>query len=255
MKYRFIVQLFFLSAVTATISCVKKDNYPGPDASVHGTLIDSVTGQPFESGSNDERMYVLQTNYTKGTPIPFYWDIMSDGTYNNSEVFADTYKIYPTDGAFVPVVYTDSKGNLVDNGSKTIEVKAGQTTTTDFTLTPFLEVSWVGDPVLNADTSVTIRCKVVRGTADPTWIFNLTDVFFFISTTQYVSNNSYDNTISQDVTYSGTTGNAIIGDTISITSKAPLGANRTYFLRVGARTADNINKRYNYTTPKQFDVP
>jgi hypothetical protein len=234
--------------------CVKDDNYAAPNATVTGTITDSSTGKPFQSGPNDERLYVLQTSYTAGTPIPFYWNVEPGGTFNNSAVFAGTYKIYPTDGAFVPLVYTSS-GTLVDHGSKTITVNANATTTTNFTVTPFLTVSWVGDPVINTDGTVSISCTVVRGTTDPLWIFNLTDIFFFISNTDFVSNGSYDNTLATDVVYSGTAGNAVLGTTITIKSKAALGLHQGYYLRVGARTADNVNKRYNYTTVKLVNVP
>jgi hypothetical protein len=247
--------IIYLAAVCLIFSiaagCIKADNYPAPNASVSGTIIDSVTGKGLQSGPNDERMYVLQTNYTAGTAIPFYWDIMPDGSYNNSQVFAENYKIYPTDGAFVPLVYT-SNGTLIDHGSKNIVVKAGQNTATNFTVTPFLSVNWVGEPVLNSDGTVTVQCTVVRGTSNPLWIFNVTDVFFFISNTSYVSSGSYDNTLSTDITSGG---NALLGTTLTITSKAALGLHQGYYLRVGARTADNVNKRYNYTDVKTINVP
>jgi len=235
-------------------SCIKADNYPAPNGTVNGTITDSATGQPFQSGPNDERLYVLQTNYKKGTAIPFYWDVQPSGIFNNSKVFADTYQIYPTDGAFVPLVYT-SNGNLVDNGSKMIDVKPSATTTVNFTVVPFLKVEWMGDPVINSDGTVSVQCKFTRGTTDPHWIFNVTDVFFFISNTQYVSSGSYDNTLSTDMTFSGAAGNNLLGTTITLTSKDTLESDRKYYIRIGARTADNVNKRYNYTEVKELDVP
>jgi len=241
--------------LTATLTgCIKNDNYSAPNATVKGVLTDASTGQPYQSGAGDERLYILQTSYTAGTPIPFYWNIQANGNFYNDKVFKGTYKVYPTDGAFVPVVYTSS-GNIVDNGSKTIDVSANGTTQLDFTVTPFLKVEWVGDPVINANGTVTINCRFTRGTTDPQWQFNVTDAFFFISNTPFVSNGSYDNTLSTDVTFSGTTGNALLGTTVSITSKAALGSHQGYYLRVGARTADNVNKRYNYTEPKTLNVP
>jgi len=254
MKNIFRILYIGLTCALAS-SCIKPDNYAAPNAGVTGTIIDSVTNQPLQSEPNEERMYVLQTNYSKGTPVAFYWDIQPSGQYNNSQVFADTYKIYPTDGAFVPLVYTNN-GVLVDNGSKTITVPVHQTVTTDFKVTPFLEVTWVGDPVLNSDGTVSVTVNVVRGTQNPKWQFALTDIYFYVSNTQYVSNASFDNTLSVDVTnYSGLSGNGLLGQNITIKSKAALGLHQGYYLRVGARTADNVNKRYNYTTVKQINVP
>jgi hypothetical protein len=253
MKNIFSVLSACMICLLAT-GCVKNDNFAAPDADVKGVLTDASTGQPYQSGPNDERLYLLQTDYTAGTPIPFYWNIQPNGLFENSQVFAGSYKIYPTDGAFVPLVYT-SNGTIVDNGSKNIQVAAKQTTAVNFTVTPFLKVEWVGDPVINANGTVTINCRFSRGTTDPLWTFNVTDVFFYISNTQFVSNGVYDNTLSTDVTYAGTAGNTLLGTTVSITSKAALPPHQGYFLRVGARTADNINKRHNYTAPLSLPIP
>lgn len=255
MKIIFSISVIFLIG-SMIGSCVKTDNYPGPNASVNGTITDSVTGQPFQSGPMDERLYVLQTNYTAGTPVPFYWNVQPGGLYNNTAVFSGSYKIYPTDGAFVPLVYT-SNGSIIDHGSKQIQVNPNQNTTTNFTVTPFLVVNWVGDPVLNADSTVTISCTVTRGTSDPLWTFNVTDVFFVVSNTDFISAQSgdFETPLSNDITYSGTAGNAILGTTLTIKSKGKLGVHQGYYLRVGARTADNVNKRYNYTTVKMLNVP
>jgi len=256
MKKTFNIIASICLVCSIATGCMKDDNYAAPNAAVNGTIIDSVTGQGLSSEPNGERMYVLQTSYTAGTPIPFYWNIQPSGVYANSEVFSATYKMYPTDGPFVPVVYTNTAGALVDNGSKIVNVAAAQTVTTNWTVVPFLEVSWVGTPVLNSNGTVTVSCKVVRGTTNPLWQFALTDVFFYISNTNFVSNASFDNTLSNDITtYNGLSGNALLGQTITITSKVALGTSQGYYLRVGARTADNVNKRYNYTSVLLLNFP
>src|ERR1700761_3063917 len=88
--------------------CIKDDNYAAPNATITGTITDASTGQPLQSGPSDERLYGLETSYTKGTPIPQYFNIQPSGIYNNTAMFAGTYKLYPTDGAFVPLVYTST---------------------------------------------------------------------------------------------------------------------------------------------------
>jgi hypothetical protein len=239
----------------ALSGCNKNDNYTAPNDTLTGTIIDATTGKALQTANGDTRLYVLETSYkATSNPIPQYFNVQQDGTFNNSKVFGGTYKLYPTDGPFVPLVYTDATGTIVDNGSKTVQVGNG-TTTVGFTVTPFLTVSFVGEPVLNADNTVTVNCKFERGTNDPTRQFNVTDVFLFISSTPFVSNGAYDNTISKDVLYTGTAGNALLGQTVTITSIAPLGTHRPYWVRIGARTADNVNKRYNYTDVKQVNVP
>ena len=136
-------------------------------------------------------------------------------------------------------------------------MQPGQNTVTNFTMAPFLEVSWVGDPVLNANGTVSVQVTFVRGTTNPYWIANVTDAFLLVGQAPDVSSGDYDNTISTDVIYSGTAGNALLGTTITITSPVskPLPAHQGYYVRVGARTADRQAKQYNYTTVKQINVP
>jgi hypothetical protein len=228
-------------------SCVKKDNFTAPDQTLTGTVIDSSTGQPIqtEQGTSGMQIRAYETSWNNGVGVvPENFNMHYDGTFTNTKLFKGTYKIYPTDGAFVPLVYTSSAGVPVDNGSKTISVQGG-TTNVSFTVDPFLKVEWVGDPVVNADKTVTVQFRFSRGTTDPTRQFNVTDAYLFVGTTVFVGNNSY----------AGTAGNALLGTTVTLTTKVALGADRPYYLRVGVRTADNVNKRYNYNAPKLVNIP
>lgn len=251
---------FIITSVTVLSmgSCKKYDNYTAPAETLTGRILDKNTGQPLqmEQGSSNTRLalYDLTWGTTTGkTVLPIYFDVKYDGTFTNSKVFKGSYRIYPTDGPFVPLVYTNSAGAAVDNGSKTITISG--VTNVEFTVEPFLEVEWVGEPVINADRTVTINCKFSRGTTQADRIFNVRDVFLYVSTTDFVGNSSYDNALSTDVTYSGTAGNLLLDQTISITTKASLGAHRPYYIRVGARTNDNVNGRYNYNAPKLVNIP
>ncbi len=238
-------------------SCKKFDNYPGPTQTIKGQIIDSSTGQPFQTIDGDMSLEAWELSWgtkTGNVVTPEYWNVQPDGLFTNTKVFTGTYRVYPVNGAFVPVVYTDASGNAVDKGSDTVNIQGG-TTTFNFTVSPFLKVEWVGDPVLNPDTTLTVAVRISRGTAIPDRIFNVTDLWLYVSTTSFVGNGSFDSKTSQQINYPGTAGNAILGQTISITTKAPLEGNRPYYIRVGARTADNVNKRYNYNAPKQVNVP
>lgn len=239
-------------------SCVKNDTYSAPDQTLTGTVIDSSTGQPIQTevgtGNMQIRLFELSWNNGVGV-IAQNFNMHYDGTFTNTKVFKGTYRIYPTDGPFVPLVYTSTVTGLeVDNGSKTINIDGG-TTNISFTVDPFLKVEWVGTPVVNPDKTVTVQCKFTRGTTDVTRQFAVTDAFLFVGTTAFVGNNSFDNLSSTQVNYTGTAGTALLGTTVSITTKLPLGANRPYYLRVGVRTADNVQKRYNYNAPILVQIP
>lgn len=238
--------LFILSACSK-----KEDNYTPPAETLSGRIIDVSTGEPVQTESGGIRLRLEQQSWNNGQGvIPQYFNVKYDGTFNNSKVFRGKYKVYPMDGAFVPLVTTSAP--IIDN-SKTIDI-AG-VTSVEFNVEPFLKVEWIGEPVVNPDRTVTVQCKFTRGTANPAYQFNVTDVFLYVSTTDFVSNASFDNRYSTQVTYSGTAGNDVLGQTITLTTKGALGGNRTYYVRVGARTADNVNKRYNYTLAKAVNIP
>jgi len=57
--------------------------------------------------------------------------------------------------------------------------------------------------------------KITRGTADRPTQLNITDIHFYINNYPYVGSNanSFDARYSNRVTYSGTTGNNLLGQT------------------------------------------
>jgi len=261
-------------SLLALSSCIKDDTYAGPDQTLTGTIIDSSTGQSLqtEAGTSNTFIRVWEISWNNGQGVTSQdYNVMRDGTFINNKVFAGTYRIYPSGGPFVPLVYTSSTTGLeVDNGSKTVDIKGG-TTNVNFTVDPFLKVEWVGDPVVNTDKTVTVQVKFTRGTTDVSRQFNVTDAYLYVGTTNLVGNNSFNNLLSQQLNYTiapynsttvpvngiiyGGSGNPDLGRTVSITTKAPLGADRQYYVRVGVRTNDNVNKRYNYNAPKLVNIP
>ncbi len=237
-----------------SFSCSKIDNYDGPSQTLTGIVMDAGTKQPVqtETGSNGTRIKLLETSWSSD-PTPQYLESMQDGSYNNTKLFPATY-IATAEGAFVPMIQTDSNGDTAVDQSQTIQLKGGKTTL-DFNVEPFLRVDWVGDPVINTDGSITAQVKITRGTSNPDFQQNVTDVFLFISNTQYDGNNNYDPRYSNQISYSDTTGNDILGQTISITTKGgALPGKRDYFLRVGARIDYGL-KQYNYNEPVSVSIP
>jgi hypothetical protein len=153
----------------------------------------------------------------------------------------------------VPLVQTDNVGNITVDKSKTVNIKG--VTTLNFKVEPFLRIEWVGDPVYNADSTITVNIKFTRGTDNPGYQFNVSDVNLFVNSTQYVGNNNYDNRYSKKITYSGTAGNALAGQTVTLTTTGgALPGKRDYFLRVGARIQYGLNY-YNYSDVKTVKVP
>ena len=239
--------LFLLVAV----GCSKIDNYAAPGDTVTGATYDEGTGQTLQTEvASGTRVELLEISYDSA-PVPFYFYSMQDGTFNDDKVFGATYKV-SVQGPFVPLIVTDSTGAVVTDSSQTIVLK--NKATLKFDVQPFLRIQWIGQPVLNADTTVTVQVVVTRGTNNPLYQLPVTDINLYVSNTQYDGNNNYDPRYSSLNSYSDSLGLAVIGDTITLTTTGgALPAQDVYF-RVGARINAGLDE-YNYNAPVSITYP
>jgi len=246
-------------ALISAGACSKSiDNYAAPDQTLRGRIIDAGTGKnvPGEvSGENGTgtRIELRELSWSDN-PTPLYLATMQDGTYNNTKIFAGHYKI-SADGAFVPLVQTGP--NAVDK-SQIVDIQGGETEV-NFNVEPFLRVEWVGEPVLNANGTVSVKFVVTRGTTNPNYQLNVTDINLYINNYPYVgaNANSFDARYSNRVTYSGTTGNNVLGQTLTFTTiGGVLPGKRDWYVRVAARTTfPNLGRPYNYNEVKKISIP
>jgi hypothetical protein len=243
--------VFTLAAFTvllAAASCKKIDNYGEPTETLQGRIIDAGTNENVQSevsgdNGNGTRIRLLEISWSDN-PTPLFLATKQDGTYINTKVFKATYKMI-AEGAFVPM---DLAAN---DKTQTVEVNNG-VTTVDFTVEPFLRVEWVGEPVVNENGTVTVQAKVTRGTTNPAYQQNITNLVLFVGPYQYVGNNNNDARYTRTLSYSGSTGNAIVGQTITLTTTGTL-PKRDWYLRLGSRIAFGSN-RFNYSTIKKVTV-
>ncbi|SHN36816.1 DUF3823 domain-containing protein [Mucilaginibacter sp. OK098] len=238
--------------VVVASSCSKVDNYAPPSSTLSGSTIDAGTGQTVQTeiGGGGTRVKLLETSYS-ANPTPYYFQSMPDGTFNNTKLFAATYKI-SVEGPFVPIVQTDNTGTVTSDASQTIVLKGSATV--NFKVQPFLRIEWVGKPVFNADKTVTAQVKITRGTDNAAYQLDVTNINLYVSNTQYDGNNNYDPRYSALVSYSGSAGTSLLGQTITITTiGGALPAQDVYF-RVGARINAGLDE-YNYSTPVNVQYP
>jgi hypothetical protein len=234
--------------LVAGLSSCEEDNYPAPAETFKGSIVDAETGEPFQTaiGNTGVRIKMMEYSWSE-TPTPYYMYAMMSGEFNNNKIFRGEYGITP-EGAFVPV--PEERIQIAGRVEKRYEVE------------PFLRVAWVGEPVVNENGTATIQVKIDRGTTHPDYQEPLTEVWLFVSETQYVGDFSYSPNFSTKLT--GAT-LPVVGETISITTGWPGGIgtgsqrtfpaySRKYFLRVGARTSKQVNSTnvYNYTTVKEI---
>jgi len=250
-----IVWSLLLMAVIA--SCGEDDNYPAPAEVFKGSIVDKETGEPLQTdigpftGGSGVRIRMMEYSWS-ATPQPYDMYTEMDGTFNNTKIFKGNYGV-TVEGPFVaiPADTFDIAGTVEKN----------------YEVEPFLRIEWVSEPVVNDDGTATVQVKISRGTANPDYQQALTEVWLYVSETQYVGAFSNANqTFSTMLT--GATLPALDA-TVSITTGWPTGMPpmkpdakqkffptyaRNYFLRVGAR----INKQmigtnvFNYTTVKEI---
>ncbi|MFT4154964.1 DUF3823 domain-containing protein [Parafilimonas sp.] len=244
MKIRSVI--YGLITALLFTACTKYDNYTQPSMTFEGTLTDSVTGEGLQTevGDNGVQFKMMDYSYS-GSPTAWYFTCTQDGAYKNSLVPAGTYNVTPL-GPFVPFVIVDDDGDTTKDASITIDIKG--TVTQNFTVVPFLVVSWIGDPVVNDDSTITVQFKVERGTTDADFQQDCTDIYLFVNASSYnVGSNNYDSRYTVAVSDP----NDVIGDTLTVTTPALPYAPATYYLRAGARIDYAVNgvNRYNYNEP------
>ncbi|MDR0540974.1 MAG: DUF3823 domain-containing protein [Dysgonamonadaceae bacterium] len=238
-----------ISLVIVSIICFyacELDNYEGPNAQISGRILDH-NGNLLrtEPGASNMRIEMYELSWANGDSsvavTPNYLNVKIDGTYNNSKVFAGTYKIRPVEGAFYP--YKDGGDTIVING-KTVK---------DFIVTPYLNVDWVEEPHFNpADSCIEASFKFTRNSHPDVFMSDVLDAGLFISSNQYVGNNNYYSDIVSGKT---TLNNALEGETITVkTARKVKYYNTDVYVRVGACCADTY-KKYNYTTIVKVHIP
>lgn len=243
-----------IGIVLALLTACEKDNYNGPDATFRGKFIDKGTGQPFQCamGNTGIRIRMMEYSWSEN-PQPYDFNVMQDGTFNNTKVFSGEYGVTPS-GAFVPLEEEIIK--IKGKVEKTYEVE------------PLLRVEWVGEPTINADGTASVQVKITRGTDNPNFQEPLAEAWLFVSETDYVGDFSYSPNYSTHIT-GAAIGSVELGKVYTVTTGQPGGYNpngactpfptyeRKYFLRFGARTTrvfDGTN-RYNYTDIKEIVNP
>lgn len=237
--------LFVLFIPLFFSSCLKKDNYDGPDASLAGTI--------FVDGSNNHdtvqtctgnfsiRLYQLDWS---NAPAPQDIPVKIDGTYQNTKLFSGRYSVSIHGGAFWPIE------------SDTINIKQG--THQDFQLIPYLFVNnltaqW-------QDTTLVLGFSLATPIDG---IPKITEIDPFVNTTRIVGPGASIQKLSA-IHYIKDGGGNIGKDwaDFSDADKDPQIlipvptslTGRTFFVRVGVRF-DNDDKSFNLSDVIEVSVP
>jgi hypothetical protein len=268
MKKIFYGILVCLTATFSFSSC-EKDNYPEPQETLKGRVVDAATGELVltDQGSEGTRVRLRELSW-KETEVPDNFDFfcMKEGIFQNTKVFKGHYNVR-IDGAFIPLVRKNSLGDTLADESKNIDISG--VTEVEFKVQPFLKVEWVGQPTVS-DGKITATVKVTRAVSRADFkakiepmggysddMLNVTDVRLFVSQVPFVGYREWDNRYTTEVNYSGNSFEASLGQPVTITTKGVIPAGRTVFIRAAARinyATENI-KRHNYNQAVRVDIP
>lgn len=244
MKLRISTILLGASMLMAGTSCIKKDNYPGPNASLSGSLfLDGSSSKTTVQTSTGNFSIRLEELSYSATPAPQDIPVKNDGTYENDKLFSGHYRVSLHGGAFWPVA--------------PVETDIRQGSRLDFQLTPYL--------ILN-NFKATLTDTVLALTADLTapidgGIPQLIEVDPYVNTTEFVGPGAavYQFSESQKLSVpsasspwdwsSMTPAQRSIGVTVT-----GLIRGRTFFVRLGVKF-NNDDKSSNLSEVIRVDVP
>ncbi len=217
------LHILTLCAAVLLAGC-EKDNFDGPDAQVHGKIIDALTGQPVPQDIVDGS---LITAYEQGfeNPVAQYWAIMNSGEWRNTMVFANKYNFELTNCNFFPV-YRDG-----------VEIRKGDNQL-DFTVKPYIRITECQITYEEATNTVRATFKAVGGDAG----VNVAKFTLYAFTDMYVSSTIHLTNVSgSEMERSYPAGGVPITtdntETYELDISAGLKPGRLYYFRVGAQAA------------------
>lgn len=268
--------LYIWAAVSlmSVTSCAlfELDNYDAPEETLRGRVIDQTTGTPVLTDQDSKGIRVRLTELSwEGNVIPFDFNCMPDGTFQNTKLFEGEYRI-EVDGPFIPLVRETSDGVPLADGSQIHKIKG--VTEVEFKVQPFLNVEFTDIPQVT-NGKITAHVKVIRGVSkeefkekiEPMGSYkdeftDITDIQLFVSYSPKVGYRARDEVWSNELRYEGASfdDSADNGDIVTITSRGTIPSGRKVYIRAAARInydtpVGSGTRRYNYSEPFEVWIP
>lgn len=269
-KISFYIILVALCSFTSC-SLFELDNKELPAETLQGEVVNAETGEPVLTDQGSEGIRVRLTEVSWGdnvTPNPDFF-CMPDGTFQNTKLFKGTYNIR-IDGPFIPLLREDDRGVPLADETQTLGIQG--LTKVRFEVQPFLKVEWVGEPeVING--KIRAQVRITRAVSEEDFrtriepmggysnsFLNVSDIQLFVSYASTVGYRARDERWSNQIEYSGSAFNSLLGQTITIESNGIIPSGRVVFIRAAARINYDTPKgsgtrRWNYNEAKQLLIP
>ncbi|MFV0507309.1 MAG: DUF3823 domain-containing protein [Bacteroidales bacterium] len=264
MKKIDLYMMLVVLILCSSCSMFELDNYDEPTETIKGTITDVLTGKPILTDQGGEGIRVRMLELSWGDNVGYNPDIYckSDGTYQNTKVFKGEYNVQ-VDGPFIPLYRTDENGTPLHDGTWTGEISG--VTEVNFKVQPFLNIEWVGDPIVS-NGRIKTKIKVTRGVSnedfraaiesmgnwDDSWQ-NVTDIQLFVSLSPSVGYRARDVRWTGQIEFDGSSFEEFLDKEVEISSEGSIPDGYVVFIRAAARiNYETVNqRRYNYNEAKQ----
>lgn len=221
----------FIVIIVFCLSCTELDSYVEPSETLTGKLIDQISGNPFLTEQpNGFRIRLVETSWSDQPQPEYFWG-KEDGTFTNTKVFMGTYEVTPVEGAFFDVE------------PRIIEIKGK--INLDFEVVPYLSLE-----VLRVERPTPETLEIVYRISRTKETDKILDSRVFVSTNPNVGTNIFDADLSPMRDFSEIKDSIVLQDIYEEKIEG-LQPNKTYYVRIGART-DNKSKRYNFSKIYSF---
>jgi len=261
-----IIQYICFAVVLIAFTGCEIDNFDGPNASLSGRILIAGTNELLSTDQGKDNMTIRmkELSWKEVEEDAIAWqtlNIKMDGSYNHDKLFSGTYLIFPYEGPFYPIL---------EENRETIEIKGN--TVKDFFVTPYLKAEWVEHPnvverPLPGDAEktgkyITCTAKFTRIEPPAGYPSSKPDLNgtssgngfcrMFVSTSHWVGAGNLLQVTDDNIPIS----NAQEGQEIrfNMRNTEPLKYGQKYYVRVGF-SATGSNKKYNYTTVYELEVP
>ncbi|MFA5327479.1 MAG: DUF3823 domain-containing protein [Prolixibacteraceae bacterium] len=102
MKLQVIISLIIVLALSSCLDDI--DNYDAPDSTITGVVIDNTTNEGVQTEQpNGFRIRLIESGYDNVVPLDFWGK--PDGSFYNSQLFANTYEVGPIEGIAVKLIF------------------------------------------------------------------------------------------------------------------------------------------------------
>ncbi|HEY4325052.1 MAG TPA: DUF3823 domain-containing protein [Mucilaginibacter sp.] len=131
-----IKSILLIACAALIFAGCKKDNYAPQDAAIHGALTDAQIGGPLqlsEDGNNSNVRLLVNDKAKYPAPTPQDLTVFQDGTYNNSLIFAESYKVFPLAGS--------GPWQYIAGDSTRVTIGSGQNPAVNFKVAPYFYIS------------------------------------------------------------------------------------------------------------------